>query len=108
MGSLGNDDLEILCEENDFYLVMYPFLSTGKFVSAYIKKDVANVSGSIPNANECYNINKKAICITSSSLYHNASDESLLSSTGVDKKSELHYRLIQKLMYCLKKMDSIL
>lgn len=81
-----NDDLEILCEENDFYLVMYPFLSTGKFVSAYIKKDVANVSGSIPNANECYNINKKAICITSSSLYHNASDESLLSSTGVDKK----------------------
>ncbi|WP_405354496.1 Ig-like domain-containing protein [Ruminococcus sp.] len=81
-----NDDLEILCEENGYYLVMYPFLSTGKFVSAYIKKDVANVSGIIPNTSECYNINKKAVCTTSASLYHNASDDALLSSNGTDKK----------------------
>lgn len=81
-----NDDLEILCEENGYYLVMYPFLSTGKFVSAYIKKDVVNVSGIIPNTSECYNINKKAVCSTSASLYHNASDDALLSSNGTDKK----------------------
>lgn len=81
-----NDELEVLCQDGNYYLVMYPFLSTGKFVCAYVKKDVVNLTGTVPEASEFYNINTQAITSTQVNLYHNASNQALMSNSGVDKK----------------------
>ena len=81
-----DDDLEILCKDGSYYLVMYPFLSTGKFVCAYVSEKAVSPSSSIPDSKIFYNINKDAITVSSTSLYHNPSDSSLLSNSGEDKK----------------------
>lgn len=80
-----NDDLEILCKDGAFYLVMYPFLSTGKFVCAYVPEGAVTATGEIPDANDFYK-SRKAFIKEDVQLYHNPSDSPLMSSTGVDKK----------------------
>lgn len=80
-----NDDLEILCKDGAFYLVMYPFLSTGKFVCAYVSEGAVEATGEIPDANDFYR-SRKAFIKEDAQLYHNPSDSPLMSSTGVDKK----------------------
>lgn len=80
-----NDDLEILCKDGTFYLVMYPFLSTGKFVCAYVPETAVTTTGDIPNAIDFYK-SQKAFFTDDAQLYHNPSDTSLMSNAGVDKK----------------------
>lgn len=81
-----DDNLEILCKDGSYYLVMYPFLSTGRFVCAYVSENAVSPSTSIPDSKDFYNINKDAITVNYTSVYHNPSDLSLLSSSGEDKK----------------------
>lgn len=82
-----NDDLEILCKDGNFYLVMYPFLNTGKFVCAYVSENAISAYKTIPDASNFYDINKDATVVNSNTyLYHNPSDSSLMSNANVDKK----------------------
>lgn len=81
-----DDDLEVLCRDGNYYLVMYPFLNSGKFVCAYVDKDAVETFDSIPNADDFYSINQSATTNTQAYLYHNPSDSALLSNSGVDKK----------------------
>lgn len=81
-----DDDLKVLCEDGNYYLVMYPFLSTGRFVCAYVEKSVVSLFSSVPASQEFYNINKNARINSDSKMYHNPSDLPLMSNSGVDKK----------------------
>lgn len=80
-----NDELEVICQDGDYYLVMYPFLSTGKYVCAFVKKNTVDLSVNVPNAEEFY-LNSNGMTTSQVNLYHNDSDSSLMSGTGVDKK----------------------
>ena len=80
-----NDDLEVLCKDGEFYLVMYPFLSTGKFVCAYVPQSAVSVFGDVPEAVDFYT-SRRAFVRDDSQIYHNPSDAPLMSSAGVDKK----------------------
>jgi surface antigen len=64
---------------------MYPFLSTGKFVCAYVPVSTVSTSADIPNATNFY-LNQQATVKANSDIYHNPSDGSLLSNSGEDKK----------------------
>lgn len=81
----ANDELDVICEDGNYYLVMYPFLSTGKYVCAYVEKGAVTLNGNVPNASEFY-LNKIAKTKKNVTMYHNPSDESLMSNSGVDKK----------------------
>ena len=80
-----DDDLQVICKDGSYYLVMYPFLSTGKFVCAYVPVSTVSTSADIPNATNFY-LNQKATVKANSDIYHNPSDGSLLSNSGEDKK----------------------
>ena len=73
-----DDDLQVICKDGSYYLVMYPFLSTGKFVCAYVPVSTVSTSADIPNATNFY-LNQKATVKANSDIYHNPSDSSLLS-----------------------------
>ncbi len=81
-----DDELEVLCSVGNYYLVMYPFLNTGKFVCAYVEKSAVNISGDIPTSEEFFYIDKKGITLGQTNLYHNPSNSSLLSNSGEDKR----------------------
>lgn len=80
-----DDELEILCKDASYYLVMYPFLNTGKFVCAYVSEEAVTPSSNIPEAKDFYNI-RSAVINSKADVYHNPSDSSLLSNSNVDKK----------------------
>lgn len=74
----NGDELMILCEDGEFYLVLYPYAYTGKFVTAYIEKDVADVCGEIAGIEDCYAIRKEAQTAKTCSIYHNTDKESFV------------------------------
>lgn len=80
-----DDELEVLCSNGNYYLVMYPFLSTGKFVCAYVDRSAVTISGNIPTYKEFFEINKIGKTLNQTNLYHNPSNSSLLSNNGEDK-----------------------
>lgn len=81
-----NDDLEILCKDGSFYLVMYPFLSTGKFVCAYVPENAVSTNLDIPSSDNYYTTNRNAVIKSDTEVYHNASDSSLMNNAGVDRR----------------------
>lgn len=74
------DKLEVIAQDNDFYLVLYPFNNTGKHVIAYVPVSAVNASN-IPNANKVY-INDAAIINKDSILYHNPSTDKLIGASS--------------------------
>lgn len=81
-----NDELEILCKDGAYYLVMYPFLSTGKFVCAYVPEEAVSPLSNVQSSKDYYDINVDAVTVGETTVYHNPSESSLLSNSGEDKK----------------------
>lgn len=78
------DELQVLCQDGDYYLAKYPFNYTGKFITSYIPADAVKVTGSIPNATDFYSINKTSEVNKSASLYHNSTMDSVIGASGND------------------------
>lgn len=74
-----NDELQVLCEDGDYYLVLYPYVYTGKFVAAYVPKKTVSLKTNVPLADEFYSINKQGKVINNTTVYHNASADDLIS-----------------------------
>ncbi len=75
------DELIILCEDGDFYLVMYPYAYTGKFVTAYVPKNAVDVCGNVLPKSDCYNINKQSVCLGDVVVYHSIDGENFDGGT---------------------------
>lgn len=67
------DRVIILCEDGDFYLLLYPFLSTGRYVIGYLPKDIVKPDTEIRSAEDYYNINRVALLSEDTNAYHNPS-----------------------------------
>lgn len=80
-----NDELQVLCRDGDYYLVLYPYVYTGKFVAAYVPVDAVNLTGTVLNADSYYNISKNATVKNNTVLYHNASTDDLMGGTNNNK-----------------------
>ncbi len=81
----ANDELQILCKDGDYYLVLYPYVYTGKFVVAYVPKNSVTTTANIPDCKQFYNINASGIVMTDTTVYHNASTDDLMGSTANNK-----------------------
>lgn len=75
-----DDKLEVFCKDGDYYLVLYPFLNTGKHVLAYVQTSAVSASN-IPDAFAFYK-NEIARTNTQATLYHNPSTDVLTGSSG--------------------------
>ena len=82
------DELQVLCRDNDYYLVLYPYVYTGKWVAAYVPVNAVSVTGSVPLANEYYNITSASIS-AETTVYHNASTDDLLGTSNNKIRSTL-------------------
>jgi len=78
-----NDKVQVLCRDNGFYLVMYPFNQTGKHVLSYVPTSVVDVSGNVPDASNFYQ-NIPATALQATFMYHNPSTDSLIGASGAD------------------------
>lgn len=78
-----NDKVQVLCRDNGFYLVMYPFNQTGKHVLSYVPTSVVDVSGNVPDASNFYQ-NIPATALQATFVYHNPSTDSLIGASGAD------------------------
>lgn len=76
-----NDELQVLCEDGDYYLVLYPYMYTGKFVAAYVPKDTVSVNSSVLTSDVFYSINESGTVIDTTAVYHNASTDDLMNGT---------------------------
>ena len=78
-----NDRCVVLCEDGDYYLLMYPFLNTGKYVAAYVPWDIISVFSesmvNIQTAEQFYSINKKVLLNEDTIVYHNPSTAPLMN-----------------------------
>lgn len=74
-----NDELQVLCEDGDYYLVLYPYVYSGKFVAAYVPKSTVEITSSVSTSDEFYSINKLGKITTDTNVYHNASDDDLMN-----------------------------
>lgn len=81
-----NDELQVLCKDGDYYLVLYPFNYTGKFVAAYVPKSSVSLTDAVPDASEYYAMNKIGTVNKTTDVYHNASTDSLLGADNSDNK----------------------
>ena len=81
----ANDELQILCEDGDYYFVLYPYVYTGKFVVAYVPKNSVTTTANIPDCKQFYNINASGIVTTDTTVYHNASTDDLMGSAANNK-----------------------
>jgi len=76
-----NDELQVLCEDGDYYLVLYPYVYTGKFVAAYLPKSSVLLNSSVTSSDKFYSVNKVGRVINDTVVYHNASTDDLMNST---------------------------
>ena len=81
----ANDRCVVLCWDNDYYLLMYPFLNTGKYVTAYVPADIVSVFSEPyfdpPFAEDYYTINKQVVLKAETKAYHNPSTSPLMSAS---------------------------
>lgn len=79
----ANDRCVVLCWDNDYYLLMYPFLNTGKYITAYVPADIVSVFSEPyfdpPLAEDYYTINKQVILKAEIKVYHNPSTSALMN-----------------------------
>lgn len=75
-----NDNLEVLCRDGDFYLVLYPFNNTGKHVISYVPISAVSTSG-VPNAVDFYK-NETVRTNSNTNVYHNPSTDKLIGASG--------------------------
>ncbi len=80
-----NDELQVLCKDGDYYLVLYPFAYTGKFVAAYVPVNAVDLNKTVPSAEEYYNIFIDGIIKNDTYVYHNASTDDITGSSGNQK-----------------------
>lgn len=83
------DELQVLCRDGDYYLVLYPYVYTGKWVVAYVPVTAVSLNGSVPLASEFYT-SKQATINTASIVYHNASTDDLMGSTNYKVRANLN------------------
>lgn len=86
----NQDELQVLCSDGNFYLVLYPFGYTGKFVAAYVPKDAVSLMTSVSDSESYYHLSKKATVTESTAVYHNASTDDLLGSQNNKIRAELN------------------
>lgn len=80
-----NDELIVLCRDEDYYLVLYPFEYTGKFIAAYVPIEAVILNGTVPSADEYYNLSVKGTVNSDTYVYHNASADDIMGSSGNKK-----------------------
>lgn len=80
------DRCEVLCKDGNYYLLLYPFLATGKYVVAYVPTTIVDLNGEVLSSDKYYKINKEVVLKDQVILYHNASTQSLIGSSGMDNK----------------------
>ena len=85
-----NDELQVLCRDGDYYLVLYPYAYTGKFVSAYVPVSSVNLNSSVPNAIEYYDISKTGTINKETIVYHNPSTDDLMGTTNNKVRATLY------------------
>lgn len=85
-----NDELQILCRDEDYYLVLYPYVYTGKFVAAYVPVTAVSLNAAVPTAEDFYSISKTVILNKPASVYHNASDEDLTTALNSNLRALLN------------------
>lgn len=78
----NGDELQVLCSDGDYYLVLYPYIYTGKFVAAYVPKSAVKLNSEVSGAADYYNISQKVIVNKTANVYHNASTDDLMGSTN--------------------------
>lgn len=81
----AGDRCVVLCWDNDYYLLMYPFLNTGKYVTAYVPADIVSVFSEPyfdpPFAEDYYTINKQVVLKAETKAYHNPSTSALMNGS---------------------------
>ena len=78
----AGDDVQVICRDGSFYLILYPFNYTGKFVAGYVPISSVDVTGDIP-------VSPTAVPGTvnyAANVYHNASEDSLIGANGSENK----------------------
>ena len=108
-----NDQLQVFCQDGDYYLVLYPFNNTGKHIIAYVPTSAVNTS-SVPKASNFY---KNEIVRTKSNanLYNNPSTDTLTGASGsnqtvratVSKGQELTVLFEKDGFYCVRTSNDI-
>lgn len=86
----NGDELQVLCSDGDYYLVLYPYVYTGKFVSAYVPKSAVQLNSEVKNASEYYNISKDGVVNKVSEIYHNASTDDLIGTQNNKVRATLN------------------
>lgn len=85
-----NDELQVLCRDGDYYLVLYPYEYTGKFVAAYVPVSAVNLQSDVPYANEYYALMKHGIINEQTTVYHNASCDDLMGRVNNKVRATLN------------------
>ena len=80
------DELQVLCRDGDYYLVLYPFEHTGKFIAAYVPIDSVSLNVNVPYAEQYYNISVTGVVKKDSVVYHNPSDDDIIGSSNRNVK----------------------
>lgn len=81
-----DDELQVLCRDGNYYLVLYPFNYTGKFVAAYVPMDSVNLTGEVPDAEDYYRLLSVGMVKNNVAVYHNASEDSLIGADNSENK----------------------
>lgn len=84
----NEDRCIILCQDEEYYLLMYPFLNTEKYVVAYVPTNsilrFMEPYYEIPLAEDFYDINKQVVLKSDTKAYHNPSIGPLIGSSSAD------------------------
>lgn len=76
------DELQVLCEDGEYYLVLYPYVYTGKFVAAYVPKSSVSLNADVKTADGFYSVKKAGKAPEDTVVYHNASTDDLMGSAA--------------------------
>jgi len=77
-----DDELQVLCKDGDYYLVLYPYVYTGKFVAAYVPVSSVDINGSVAEAADYYSVNIQGFAKEVTTIYHNPSTDDLMGTTA--------------------------
>lgn len=90
-----DDQCVTLCydENTDFYLLLYPFLNTGRYVIAYVPSNIVSMYAEpytyIPTTEEYYDINQLVVLTKDVTAYHDTSKAPLMNgSLDVSKRAQ--------------------
>ncbi len=108
-----NDKLEVLCQDGDYYLVLYPFNNTGKHIISYVPTSAVSTSG-VPKASSFY-MNEIMIVTLNANLYHNPSTDKVIGASGsnqtvrstVSKGQEVTVLFEKDGFYCVRTANDI-